>query len=235
MLSRQLLYISAERLFFFAQSISKLPVCCESSTDWAFPALEEELLFPVEGILCLHTLLWACLLCHLSVPKGVLLNCRIEAPVDRLSPKAETIPFEQNTVFVQYCVKPAPWVEAPHHSKQINCSAAYLASSSQHPVTSAFPQLGYGNAQQGRQMCVTWGAWQLPSCLKPLSIFMVMRCYSNGFSCSQRPSEHPEKWCFNCFLPFRSQEIHSPTASKGHRATDASLLKHVLFAIQYSL
>lgn len=29
-------------------------------------------------------------------------------PVDRLSPKAQSIPFEQNIVFVQYCVNPAP-------------------------------------------------------------------------------------------------------------------------------
>lgn len=45
------------------------------------PAVEEVLLLPVERcILCLHTLLWTCLLCHLSVLKGVLLDCHREAP-----------------------------------------------------------------------------------------------------------------------------------------------------------
>ena len=91
--------------------------------------------------MCLQTLPWARLLHHIFVLKGVLLDCRIEAAVDTLCPNAETIPFEQNTVLIQYCVNPALWFRAPHHSKQTNCGAAYLALSSQNPVTAAFPWL----------------------------------------------------------------------------------------------
>lgn len=97
MLSRHLLYIFAESLFFFAQSISKLLVC-ESSIDWAFPVIQQlRKSFPIEArcILCLKTLLWACFSRYFFVPKEVMLDCYIEVPVDRLSPKAETIPFEK--------------------------------------------------------------------------------------------------------------------------------------------
>lgn len=127
MLSRHLLYTSVESLFFFCakhfQAASLLWILSRLGFS-SNPAVEEELLFPVEGyILCLHILLWTCLSCYPSVLKGVLLDCHIEAQWTGF-PQRLKVFLLNKTLCLFSIVFDLYWFGAPRHSKQINCSAA---------------------------------------------------------------------------------------------------------------